>query len=71
MKKRHKVPIISSKESFHISFCEKCDEQLVKFRNQLVCKACVKIKIKALPFWDAEEVEFGVLYPNREARRKK
>lgn len=71
MKKRYKVPKIYSKGiGYKIPLCSECGEEMVKFRGKWVCKICMKLKVKALPFWEEEEVEFGVLYPNRESRRK-
>lgn len=70
MPKKPYVPKIYSKESFRIPACEECGEDLVKFRGKWVCKDDMKIEIQAFPGWPAEEVPFGVLYPNRESRRR-
>ena len=70
MKKRYKVPKIYSEGlGFKIPLCEICGEELVKFRGKWVCKTDMKLTIQAFPGWEREEVEFGVLYPNRESRR--
>jgi len=51
--------------------CSECREEMVKFRGKWLCGDCMKIEVQAIPGWDAEEVSFKYLYPNREARRKK
>ncbi len=71
MKTKHKIPKIYKKERFEIPLCEKCGEELVKFRGKWVCKDCMKLMTQALPGWEEEEVPFGALYPNREFRRRK
>ena len=70
MSKKPKVAKIYSKENYKIPLCSECGEEMVKFRGKWVCKDDMKIKVKAFPFWEAEEVSFGALYPNREYRRK-
>lgn len=69
-KKKFRVPVTHSKEKFVIPACEKCGEDLVIFKNRWACKECMKIEIQIFPGWKAEEIPFGVLYPNRESRRK-
>lgn len=73
MKKKYKIPEIKRdwNDNFRIPACEECGEDLVKFRGKWLCRDCMKINVKALPFWEAEEVSFRVLYPNRDSRRKK
>jgi hypothetical protein len=69
--KKHKLPKTYKKEDYRIPLCEKCGEELVKFRGKWVCKDCMKLKIQALPGWEPEEVSFGAIYSNREHRRRK
>jgi len=70
MKKRYKIPGIFKESTGLNPMCDECGEQLVKFRNKWVCKTDMKLKIQAFPGWEPEEVEFQVLYPNRESRRR-
>lgn len=71
MTKKFKVPKIWSKENFRIPACEECGEDLVKFHGKWLCPDDMKISVRALPGWEPEDVPFGALYPNREARRQK
>lgn len=72
MKKKHKIPKTYEKEiGFRIPLCEECGEEMVKFRDKWVCKTDMKLQIQAFPGWEPEEIEFKVLYPNREYRRRK
>ncbi len=70
MAKKHKVPKIYKREIHRIPLCSECGEKMVKFRGKWLCPDDMKIKIRALPGWDEEEVSFKVLYPNREYRRQ-
>lgn len=69
--KKSKVPKTYKKEDYRIPLCEICGEEMVRFRGKWLCVIDMKLKIKALPFWEPEEISFNVLYPNREYRRNK
>ena len=72
MKKKSKILGIRRdwNDNFRIPACSECGEDLVKFRGKWLCRDCMKITVK-FPLEKPEEVSFRVLYPNREARRKK
>jgi len=66
-----KITPTFKKIRYKIPLCEKCGKELVKFHGKWICKTDMKLSVKALPGWEPEEIEFQVLYPNRESRREK